>query len=123
VQQEWITKSYLASTFVGSPDERQKSPPYGQKILISWDFPLNLFEENLSVTAAVRLYNLEEKIFTHKVQRKRGWKTYYFANPNQSTDLDILTYKVEVRNNEGKIIETWEHPLWTNPIQITQESV
>lgn len=119
VQQQWITSSYLASNFVGSPDYRLKNPPHGQKLCIAWDFPLNLFEEKLSLHVIVRLYNQEEKKYTHEIERKRGWKTYFFPFCEDEKEKEILTYKVEVYNKKMELVDEWKHQLWTNRITVS----
>ena len=54
VQQQKIDQSFLASSHVGTPDPRQKSPPLGQKLLIAWSFPWSLFSQDLTAITTVR---------------------------------------------------------------------
>jgi hypothetical protein len=117
VQQEWIEKEWLASSRVLTPDPRQENPPQGQRLLIAWDFPKSLFQQGLTVQATVRLWDNTQTVHTYPIERKRSFTSFFFPH-RPETDDRILTYKVQVINQEGKIVETWEHQFWTELIQI-----
>lgn len=118
MQQEWLNASYLASHFVSSPDYREK--PTGEKIIVAWDFPYNLFEKGLHLVTTVRLYDLTEKQFTYTLPRKRDTKSYFFPNPDNKQENQVLTYRVDVYDKNEQLIESWEHHLWTEKITIEQ---
>src|SRR5512146_654125 len=73
VQQEWIDRSYLASTHVHTPDPRQEHPPSGQQLLVSWDFPRSVFEQKLHLEATIRLWDSTQELIIRPILRKRGY--------------------------------------------------
>ena len=118
VHQERIDRDFLASTFVGSPDPLQKAPPLGQRLILSWDFPLSLYREELTLFLTIRFWdNTEEKI-AFAPERKRGIRTYFFENMEELQSKKLLTYLVEAKNRQGKTVSTWQHQLWCTLIEI-----
>ena len=115
VQQESIDGSYLASAHVDTPDPKRDNPPTGQKILISWDFPKSLFDEGLTALAAVRLWDNEQVLYKIPIERKRDVAELFFPSTNR-----ILTYRIQVVDEQGEIVETWNHQFWTELIQIDE---
>ena len=120
VQQEWIDQQSLASSHIGSPDPRRKEPYIGQKLLIGWEFSLSLYEEDLTLFVTVRLYDNSQHTYCHHVDQKRGWTSYFFPNPLEEKEKRILTYRVEVQNREGKVVESWLHQLWTEKVDVEE---
>ena len=118
VQQEKVDKDFLASTHVGSPDFRLINPPKGIRIITSWDFPNSMYKKQLSAYLTVRFWNNEEKVMIFPLQSKRGDKAIYFANLNNELNKKVLTYKVEIKNEHGIIIETWKHHFWKELIDV-----
>jgi len=112
VQQEWVDRSFLASSHVNTPDPRQADPPDGQRLLIAWDFPRSIFNQELSFVVCVRFWDDSEQVLMDPIQRKRGYHAYYFPKKK------ILTYRVQVISKENEIIETWKHHFWTERIEI-----
>jgi len=118
VQQEVVNHESLASYAVKSPDPRLCEPYYGQKILISWDFPQSQFEKKLSLKLTVRFWNNEEKVLFFPVSKKRYYTSHFFSNPTKDTNKKLLTYKVDVLTEKGEVIQEWQHQFWTKLIQI-----
>lgn len=121
VQQEWVDKSYLASSYVKTPDPRDKKPQIGQKIIISWDFPLSEYKKDLTIVLFVRFWNQTQKELTYKIERKRGYTDFFFENINREQNKKILTYRLDVVDKNNEIIRTWKHQLWTKQINIDNE--
>lgn len=115
VQQEKIDKNFLASTHVHTPDPRQENPPEGSALLISWDFPLSVFEKKLTLVSAVRFWDTEEEIVTRPILRKRDSCFLFFSNRK------ILTYLVRAISSTGEVEGEWEHHFWTEWIDIDRE--
>lgn len=116
MQQESVDQNYLASSKVGTPDPRQSNPPIGTNLIIAWDLPKSLFLEGLSCQATVRLWDNTQTITNLALQRKRDTISLFYPLNGQGKAKSILTYKVEVLNSSGQIIESWQHPLWTDLI-------
>ncbi len=121
VQQEWVDKNYLASSYVKTPDPRDNNPQIGQKIIISWDFPLSDYKKDLTIILYVRLWDQTQKELTYKIERKRGYTDFFFENKNREQNKKILTYRLDVVDKNNEIIRTWKHQLWTKQINIDKE--
>lgn len=107
--------NFLASSKVGTPDPRKEHPPEGQRLIVAWDFPKSLFLQNLRMIATVRFWDHREQIVTCLLERKRDTAAFFFPNKGLSEKGKILTYLVQIVSDSGEVIETWEHPFWTEP--------
>jgi len=112
VQQEWVDRNFLASTRVGTPDPRQESPPEGQRLLVSWRFPKYLLDNGLKLVLTVRFWDHTEEKVEQPMNSTRGYAAFNFFKQK------ILTYRIQVVDHRGNIIETWEHHFWTELIDI-----
>lgn len=121
VQIESIDENFLASTHVNTPDWRQAHPPYGQRIIISWDFPLATYGKKLSFHITVRFWDNSEEVRTYALTRRLGTKVFYFENKNKTKDRKILTYRIQVLTEKNEIVETWKHQFWTNLIDVDKD--
>ncbi len=118
MQQEWVDARFLASSKVGTPDPRQESPPVGQRLIVAWDFPKSVFQEDLKLVTTVRLWNNTREVFEEKITRNRDVTAFFFSDKQEGQDLRILTYRVQIFNAEGKEVRLWEHHLWTELIEV-----
>lgn len=118
MQQEWVDANFLASSKVHTPDPRMEHPPKGQRLIIAWDFPKSLFQEDLTMVATVRLWDNTQTVIRKQVERKRDATALFFANDQEGIDRRILTYLVQMVNREGQVVEKWEHHFWTELIDI-----
>jgi hypothetical protein len=122
VQQEAIDIDFLASQKVGTPDPRKEDPPKGKRLLVSWDFPKSLFDQNLTLLVTVRLWDHTEEVIAHPVERRRGYATFLFSSKTQEPlggKVDpkaLMTYRIQVYDEKGCLIETWKHHFWTDRI-------
>jgi len=113
--------SYLASTHVNTPDPRQKNPPKGQMLSIAWDFPLSLYRENLTLILTVRFWDNKQDVFVYKIPRKRGYVTYKFQDEAGDNFKKILTYKVDIFNEDGSLVDQWKHQFYKELIEINKD--
>lgn len=65
--------------------------------------------------ATVRFWDNSEIIEPVTLPRKRGYAALFFP------DQKILTYRVDVFDRQGQIIETWEHQFWTELIEVGRD--
>ncbi len=121
VHHEKMDRTYLASTYIGTPDPRQKHPPDGQRISISWDFPLSIYRENLTMITTIRFWDNKQDVFVHKISSKRGYISYKFQDNTENKTKKILTYKVDVLNEDGDLVDQWKHQFWKELIKINKE--
>jgi hypothetical protein len=122
VRLEKVDASDLASSHVQTPDYRQKKPPTGQRIIVSWDFPFDLFEKKLSLFLTVRFWDNTQKLEIFSLEKSRGTKSFFFSNPGFQRPGKILTYKIQIVTPQGEMVENWEHQLWTYLIDIDKET-
>lgn len=122
VRQERIDREYLASSYVHTPDPRQEDPPEGEKILISWDYPLSCYRKRLYMVLTVRLWDHTEQYFQQEIDRRRGIASFFFPEKGSSLPK-ILTYRIQVYDQENTIVETWEHQFWTPLIDLDEDKV
>ncbi len=102
----------MASTRVDTPDPRQENPPIGMRLLIGWKFPASLYEQKLKMITKVRFWDESQKLIEDPILSKRGSRAYFF--PNQK----ILTYQVQVKNEQNELVDVWTHPFWVEFIEI-----
>lgn len=117
VQQEWVDRNFLASSKVHTPDPRQDKPFDGQRLLVAWRFPSNLVNYGLSLFLTVRFWDNVEEEICYPIRKGYGTKAFCFLGRR------ILTYKIDVVNSEGDVIEVWEHQFWTKLIDRSSASV
>lgn len=120
MQQLTVDRDFLASTVVGTPDPRQAHPPSGQRLLVGWSFPRELFEESLTLVCTVRFWNHEEKQIAVPLETRRGSESFYF--PSSDQNHKILTYRVDVKDCAGAIVESWKHHFWTELIVVESKA-
>lgn len=118
MQKEWVDKQFLASSRVNTPDPRQKCPFEGQRLLIGWDFPKSLFSEELTLDIVVRLWDQTEKKISYPITHKRDATAFFFPCGPTDKNHQILTYRIQVINRDGVIVETWNHHFWTELINL-----
>jgi len=116
VQQESLDINFLASSKIGTPDPTRENPPRGQRLLIRWNFPTDLFERELTLHVMVRFWDNSEEEQQVAVETKRSNTALAF--PLKAARGHILTYRVVAKDGEGQIVSSWNHPLWTELIQI-----
>ena len=46
---------------------------------------------------------------------------YTFQDDSIDKTKKILTYKIDIFNEDGKVIEKWEHQFWKKQIKINKE--
>ncbi len=118
VQQEWVDRDFLASSKVGTPDPRQECPPVGQRLLVSWRFPSNLFYQELRLIATVRFWDNSEEVICYPVEKMWGSTAFNFFEKRK-----ILTYRIQVLDRNDEVMEVWEHHFWTELIDMDRRRV
>lgn len=115
---------FLASERVGTPDPRKENPPKGKRLLVSWDFPKSLFDRGLTLVVTVRLWDQTEEVIAQPVERRRGYTVFVFSSKSPEMSggkvdpKSLLTYKIDVYDKEGCLVETWKHHFWTEKVSI-----
>lgn len=118
VKRESVDQSNLASTFVGSPDPRQKNPPRGQELIMEWRLSRDFAEEGMTLVLDVLYKNYAQESFSYPISRRRGVITYSLLGDEYKEKEGLLTYKAEIRDKEGTVLHEWKQQLWTELIVI-----
>lgn len=118
VKREVVSRERLASTYVGSPDPRQKNPPKGQELIMEWRLPEEALEEKLILVLDLIYKDYTKGEICHPIDRKRGIFTYSLLNQEFKEKEGFLTYKAEIRNAQGGVLKQWKQQLWTELIVI-----
>lgn len=118
VKRELVNRDRLASTYVGSPDPRQKNPPKGQELTLEWRLPEEALQEKLVLVLDLIYRDYTRKSICHPIDRKRGIFTYSLLNQELKEKEGFLTYKAEIQNEKGEVIKQWKQQLWTELIII-----
>ncbi len=84
--------------------------------MIGWDFPKSLFQQELTLTVTVRLWDQTETLYTLPVHHRRDATALFFPCTLLDKEKRILTYKIEVMNSKGELLEEWDHHFWTELI-------
>ncbi len=118
VKREAVDRMKLASTFVGSPDPRQKNPPKGQELILEWRLPEQALQEELVLVLSVIYKNHTEEKIRYPINRRRGVITYSVLGNDYKETEGFLTYKAEILNKDESVIKQWKQQLWTDLIVI-----
>lgn len=113
-----MDRQFLASSKVGTPDPRQEHPFIGQRLIVAWDFPKSLFTRGLVLVTTVRFWDNTEEVLCVPMDRKRDVEAFFFLKSDETLDHRILTYRVQVFDREGILVEKWEHHFWTTLIDV-----
>ncbi len=121
VVRQTLSRETLASTFVKSPDPRQKNPPQGEELLISWRLPADKVEESLHLTLEIIFCDLSQKTFSYPIVKRSGRIGYALLDRDYEKTGGFLTYKVEIINHDNQVIQQWKHLFWVDLITIDKE--
>lgn len=121
IHTDYINIESLASYYINTPDPLLDRPPIGQRLLISWNIPKELLEEeNPHLYVVMHLRNREERAFTIPLKKSCGSTIYSLLNQEYCTTRGILTYKVQLFAG-GCLKEEWRHQLWAELILFPQQ--
>lgn len=116
VKREAVDRNSLASTFVKSPDPRQKNPPYGQELTMEWRLPKEALEQDPVLVLSILYKNHTEETLCYPVERRRGLVTYSVLNEKYQETQGLLTYKAEIIGKDKTVLKEWKQQLWTDLI-------
>lgn len=121
--QDRVDARYLASTHVGTPDPRQADPPQGQRIVIDWYVPDEIFAQRPHIELQLLFWDNTTDVICYPMHRASGTKVYYLLDEDFQEKKGILTYKAEIITEDGALFHEWKHQLWVNLINIETEIV
>ncbi len=113
---------YLASYHAGTPDPRLEHPPMGQKLILDWNVPREIFSQKPEVVLDLILWNYTTKQVRFPITSRLDYATYRLLNEEYEKTGGIMTYKAAIVTEKGEIFREWKHQLWVNLITIDQET-
>lgn len=111
-----IGRQTLASTFVGSPDPRQKSPPKGENLILEWHVPKESLKENLKLVLNVVYQDRTQATFTHALHHRSGTWVYSLVDQEYMKKKGIFSYQVKVVTADEQSLYSWKHRMWVEII-------
>jgi hypothetical protein len=122
VCQEWIDVRYLASYHAGTPDPRLSDPPLGQKLILDWRVPKEIFKRHPVVILDLILWDYTTRQIRFPIDSRLDYATYKLLDEEYQKTGGILTYKASIVTEDGEVFREWKHQLWVNLITINQET-
>lgn len=117
VTNEYITRKYLASYHVLTPDPMQCCPPAGKRMTIHWwlEEEFNGYQQ-IELQVVIRLKNRELDEFVIPIETPRGSYVYDLLNDDYFCTGGILTYQI-LMVADGEVIDDYTHALWAELIE------
>lgn len=116
VQTDYLSRTQLASWYVGTPDPSLQYPLIGERMLVEWDLPQDYFVcDELILSITIRYADRSEEVKIIPVTCQKGWYRYELSGEEFEKNGGFLTYKVDVIGDD-QILETWRHQLWVELI-------
>ncbi len=116
-----INVNSLASTHANTPDKRQHSPPIGEMIVMDWRVPKEILDKKPIIDLYVIYGNYTEQRFEYPISKRMGYKTCKVLNDDFVSSKGVITYRADLRLNDGQIYRSWDHQLWVNLITIDDD--
>ena len=118
IAQEWIDGTYLASSYVGTPDPLQKNPPTGQMLIVSWRIPESVFQKKPFIRLDLLLWDYTTRSIEIPIEHRMDFATYRLLDEEYKSSGGILSFKGEIVEENGEIFREWRHQLWVNLITL-----
>ncbi len=112
-----IDRNYLASSHIGSPDPRQKNPPYGQMLTIDWNIPKSILDQHPKIVLDVIYWDNTHDVLYFPIDSRIGYTCYKLLNETYEAKKGFLAYKAHIVTENGTIYREWTHQLWVHWIQ------
>lgn len=117
-----INVNSLASVGAGTPDKRQQSPPFGEMIVMDWRIPKDVLQKHPVIDLHVIYGDYTEESFEYTLKKRMGYVTYKDLNEEYASKKGIITFRADIRLEDGTIYREWKHQLWANLITISDDS-
>jgi hypothetical protein len=117
VRSEYLTPQDLASERIITPDP-SRDCFFGQQLVIHWNLPAPCFLRDKTILAiSIRYKNLETERKDFFLPTSRGFLTLKFINEAYWLKGGVLSFKVEVFNQE-ELLDCWVHHVWADLIEL-----
>ena len=116
-----MDSSYLASTHVSTPDPRQENPPLGQKLIVDWRVPKEIFDQKPEVVLDLIFWDYTTRQVKIPISHRMDFLAYKLLNEEYEKTGGILTYKAQIVTQDGSVFREWRHQLWVSLIKINDQ--
>lgn len=106
----------LASRFARSPDPLSAKPPTGEKLYVGWTLPLALNPKDHEIRLKVIYKDLSEETFMYPLTWRAGVFAFSVIGEKFKDTKGVFSYKAELVNHDGLVLNTWKHQMWVNVI-------
>ena len=118
IVKQTITPELLASTFVKSPDPRQKHPSHGEELFISWRLHPDELQPPLHLIVDLIFCDLSQKRLSYSLFKKNGMINYVLLDEEYEKTGGLLTYKAKIINRHNELLQKWSPLFWVDLITI-----
>jgi len=118
IKRDTIDQSKLASTFVESPDPRQKNPPKGEKLIIEWRLPSYVLHQYITLQLNIIYNNYSEQTLYYPVNQRKGIIIYSLLEDQYYKTGGFLTYVAKIKKSDGTVLKEWKQWLWVDRISL-----
>jgi hypothetical protein len=117
VRSEYYSRQNLASYIIDTPDPRKEGSDFGQRLIINWAVPENIFQQTkVTLVLQVRLKNGDDKL-TRIVLRNRTGRTFYpIFGKDYTKKGGLQSYLVRLEAN-GETLARSRHKLWVERVK------
>lgn len=119
VQSDYFSNRDLASSYAKTPDPRQESKWLGQQLILGWSLPKEYLQKpDLRLELTLRYRNREQVVKRFPLKKRKGQLLHLLKNDEFLEKKGILTYRLQVVAAKDEVLETWQHQLWTNLLDV-----
>jgi len=107
-----IDKNSIASTFARTPDPLKVQPPSGEKLYITWRLSTKMDPTHHKIVLHVIYKDLTEETITYPLTVRAGTFDFQLLNEKFEKAKGFYSYKAELIDAAGEILDTWQHIMW-----------
>ena len=86
---------------------------------MGWSLPREYMSKpELRLELTLRYRNREQVVKRFPLKKRKGQISYRLKNDEFLEKKGILTYRLQVVSDKDQVLETWEHQLWTNLLDV-----
>jgi hypothetical protein len=113
---EYLDERYLASYHCFTPDPLCDCF-FGEQLIVNWLVPSRYLDEyGATIHLSVRFRNRKLERIVIPILRSQDTYTYRIIGNDYLCSGGILTFKAEIIDREGRLLDQWCHHVWVEYI-------
>ncbi|PCI78259.1 hypothetical protein COB21_01115 [Candidatus Aerophobetes bacterium] len=120
IKKEPIDRQYLASTFVGSPDPLQITPPLGQILFVEWSISSENLKKNPHLVLEIIYGDWSEQKLVFDIDKRRGIIQYDLQGAPYKKKEGLFSYRALIQTPSGEVLQQWSQLMWTPLVDTSQ---